>query len=75
MNEARNQAGQSLLVPARIALRAEKDRALVVIQPVNHKSALVEIQANFGADQSGRTGHENDLFARHHPITPRPEEM
>jgi hypothetical protein len=56
-------------------LRPEKNGALIIIQTVNRESALMKIEANFGPDQPGRTGHENDLFACHETTTTRSEEM
>ena len=46
------------LVPAGIALRAEEDRALVVVDAVDVPTELGEVDADFGADESGGTGDE-----------------
>ena len=59
MDEAWELCCQALLVPARVALRAEEDRALVVVDAVNDVTQLAcEITADFRADQAGRAGDE-----------------
>ena len=75
VDKARDQSGQARLVPSRIALRSEKHRALIVVETVDRESLFVEKEADFRSDQSRRTGHENDLFARHQPITAASREM
>jgi hypothetical protein len=48
---------ESPLVPARISLRTEEDRTLVIVYPVYLESSVREIQANFGTDQTIRSGY------------------
>src|SRR6185503_10071806 len=61
MREARQCAHQPLLVPTRAALRAEKDFALVVINAVNGKSALVEKPRYLRTNQAGRAGEQSNF--------------
>ncbi len=46
------------MVPSGIALRAEKDGTLVVVDPVDGPAELGKVNANFGADQAGGAGDE-----------------
>ena len=50
--------GEPVLVPAGIALRTKEDRALVVVHPMDLPSEGGKMNADFGADQAGRTGNE-----------------
>ena len=55
---------EALLVPARVALRAEEDGALVVVDAVDGVAELArEVGADFRADQAGRSGDEK-VFMR-----------
>ena len=45
--------GEPALVPSGIALRAEKDGALVVVDPVDGPAQLGKVDTNFGADEAG----------------------
>lgn len=53
--------GEAGLVPAGIALRAEEDRALVVINAVDVPAERGEMNADFGADEAGGTGNEKGI--------------
>lgn len=44
---------EPLLVPAGVALRAEEDFALVVVHVMHNKITLMEINADFRANESG----------------------
>jgi len=52
---------QAFLVPAGITLRPEENLALIVVDPMNGKPVLCEIDADFGADQTGGTRNEELL--------------
>jgi hypothetical protein len=51
--------GKALLVPAGVALRSEKDGALVVVDAVDLPAEPGEMDADFGADEAGGTGDED----------------
>jgi hypothetical protein len=62
VDETRKLLGEPLLVPTRVALRPEENRALVVIHPVNAIPEFAgEIDADFRANQAGGTGDEKSL--------------
>ncbi len=50
--------GEPALVPPGIALRAEEDGALVVVDPVDGPAELCKVHADFGADEAGGAGDE-----------------
>ena len=56
MSIALNQAFQSLLIPTRVTLRAEKDGSLVIVQSMDFPTELEEVQTDFGSDEAGRAG-------------------
>ena len=65
VNEARKVLLQPALIPARVALRAEKDGALVVVEAMNLIAELArKMGADLRADQSRGAGDENG-FRRH----------
>ena len=61
MVKARKAVLQPPLVPARVALGAEEDRPLVVVDAMDFEPALAEIQAHLGSDQPVGTGDEDSL--------------
>ncbi len=54
--EALELGGEPALVPAGVALRAEEDRALVVVHAMNRVAERGEINADFRADEARGTG-------------------
>jgi hypothetical protein len=59
MDKARKVPGQPLLIPPGIALRTEKNGALVVVQPMNLITKFPrKIDADLRTDKSGRAGDE-----------------
>ncbi len=50
--------GEPALVPSGIALRAEEDGALVVVDPVDGPAEFCKVHADFGADEAGGAGDE-----------------
>jgi hypothetical protein len=50
---------EPLLAPACIALRTEKNCALVIVHTVNRVSLVMKECSNFGANKSGGTGYNN----------------
>ena len=63
MLKAADGRGESLLVPARVALRAEEHRSLVIVQAVNAPTAGGKVGTHFRADQAGGTGYQQSLHA------------
>ena len=62
VNEAGHLSSEARLVPARVALRAEEDGALVVVHPVDGVTELAgKIDADLGADEAGGAGDEEGL--------------
>ena len=61
MVKARKGVVQPALVPARVALGAEEDRPLVVVDAMDFEPALAEIQTHLGSDQPVGTGDEDSL--------------
>jgi hypothetical protein len=53
MREAGDEFRQAGLVPAGVALSAKEDGALVVVYTVDGAALLVEMKADFRADQAG----------------------
>jgi hypothetical protein len=49
------------LVPTGVALRAEEDFALVVVHAMHNEIALMEISADFRANESGRSSYQTGL--------------
>ena len=59
VDEAGQVGGEAVLIPARIAGRAEKDGALVVIDAVDGVAEFAgEVDADLGADEAGGAGDE-----------------
>jgi hypothetical protein len=64
VDEALEFLGQTLLVPAGVALRAEEDGALVVVDAVDGVAKRGEVDADFGADETRGTGDEEGFSLR-----------
>ena len=59
MNKAGQVLLQAVLVPSGIALRSEKDGALIVVHAVNLPAEFLhEMHADFGTYQAGRAGNK-----------------
>jgi hypothetical protein len=64
VHEAFQLAGESLLVPAGVALGPKEDGPLVIVDSVNRVTKLAgEVGAHFGTDESGRARDEKNAFA------------
>jgi hypothetical protein len=59
--KAREVADEALLVPASVALRAEKRFTLIVVDAVNGETVIVKKPGNFRADEAGRTCDQTDF--------------
>ena len=75
VNEASNLPFESALVPARVALRTEEHRPLVVVQSVDLIPLVSEVRTDLAADQAGRSGYKHQLHlsslrAWHTPLNP-----
>ena len=64
MDETGDGPGQPLLVPAGVALRAEEDGALVVVDAVDLQARLMEIQRDLRADQPRRTRNQTTFHVK-----------
>jgi hypothetical protein len=63
MHKPRQFFGEPMLVPARVALRPEENRALIVIYPMHGIAKFVgEVGANLRADQARGSGDEECFF-------------
>ena len=49
---------ETFLVPTGVALGPEEDSTLVVVHTVDMPAELVEVTADFAADEAGGAGHE-----------------
>ena len=58
VGEARDEIGEALLIPARVALGAKKCRALVVVHPVDGTALAGEKNRDFGTNEAGGAGDE-----------------
>ena len=59
MDECRQSLLEPLLVPAGVALRAEKHGALIIVHAMDLPAKFSpKMHADFGADQPGRTGDQ-----------------
>jgi hypothetical protein len=62
VNETFELVDQPVLVPTRVALRAEEDRSLIVVHAVDSVSKFArEIDTHFRADEAGGTGYEKSF--------------
>ena len=62
-----DQPGETLLVPACVALRSEKDGPLVVVEAVDFPAEAGKVEANFRADEAGGSGDEEFFHGRSEP--------
>ena len=53
-----NQASKSLLIPAGVTLRSEKDGSLIVVDTMNLPALRSKVETDLGPNESRRTGDE-----------------
>ena len=59
--ESREVADEALLVPPRVALRAEKRFALIVVDTMDGETVIVKELGNFRSDKTGRACDQTDF--------------
>ena len=70
VRKVRERLLEPLLVPAGVALRTEEDFALVVVHAMHYEVALMEISADFRANESRRSGDQTGLHKFKRCVTP-----
>ena len=61
MAKSREVADEALLVPACIALRAEKRFALIIVHAVDGEPVIMKKLGNFRTDEAGRASDQTDV--------------